>query len=158
MSIYYQIKSSHEKMKRLLEEVLEHTDKLKVQDIIYEIESECKLTFELESLLLYEFLLKHLEIERKIQNLIELHKKIHLTSLNLIKLFNEGLNWQKKVMELKNHFHHYLRQEEKVVFANSKKILDKKKEIKLGYQFLEFKRSKIKFFTFKIMRILKKNN
>ena len=156
MSIYYHIKGSHEKIKRLLEEVLEHTDNLKIYDIICEIESECKLTFELENWLLYETLLQHFEVEKKIHHLLELHKKIHLTSLTLIQLFREDLNWQKKVTELKNHFHHYLKQEEKVIFASSKKILDKKQELRLGYKFLELKRSKIKLFTFKAVRIFKR--
>jgi hypothetical protein len=53
MSIYYNIRGSHEKIKRLLEETLEHENEEKIRDLLCETKEEFVLTLEVEEIVFY---------------------------------------------------------------------------------------------------------
>jgi hypothetical protein len=151
MSIYYNIRGSHEKIRRLLEETLEYENEEKIRDLLFETKKEFILTLEVEEVVFYKVFNKNPNLSSKIKHLLRLHEKMKVLSCEMCNMFDLNANWQKKLLELKNNFHHYTRQEERFVFKKAKEVITKEQELKLGIRFIKLKKTRYLLYIWKMM-------
>ena len=125
MDIYNYLKKDHQTVADLFEQILSTKSTNKRKSLFEEVAKELLLHADAENATFYEALRNHSKTSERIQHAEKEHKEVKDYIAKLNRLSIESEKWVEQFGEFKHSVIHHVKEEEKDIFEEAKKVLSK---------------------------------
>jgi hemerythrin superfamily protein len=141
MNIYELLHEDHQKVKSLLKELEETTERAeKTRDrLIREVEMELTIHSEAEEKFLYPRLQAISETKDLAYEAVEEHKVVKTLLTELVSEPKDTAEWSAKLTVLKENVEHHIEEEEGPLFSKAKRVLSRGDAVLIGDRVMAYK-------------------
>lgn len=128
MDIFDMLKQDHKKVKNLCEDVLKENDFSKLKELLKQVESEIQIHTDIEEKFLYPEFKTHNETKIMFYEATEEHHLVDQLLKRIKELKQDELaQWKALFKIMSENLNLHIEEEEKQLFEQAKKIIDKEK-------------------------------